>query len=451
MPIDGSRHGSRAGRWVGSSRVVRRAMVAYLLLGLIALLAIGSGTYLTSGAIARSDALHDAERVGVAVADLLVRPLLDGALNGEPSQLEELNRALASEVRNGSIERIWVWDRSGRVRYADRPGIVGLSFPVPDPVARAIVEDASSVRVCDSADLPKSAELTGPRLVQVVLPLQLDPTTRLAMTAYFDYAPVTERAAALTRQMFPMMLAVLAVLQVVQVPIAYSLAVRVSRHQDERGQLLRRALSASERERRRIARDLHDGVVADLAGVGYVLSAVQESLPEQQRGLVSRAGTVVRDAVAALRTVMVDLYPPDLAAGGLARAVEELAGPLRERGLLVSLRLDLPGDLPAPAAAAIYRFTREALRNVADHSHAGQVRVVLRHQQGRVLLAVDDDGVGLPDSGIDRRGEGHLGLRLLADSVRDLGGGFEATTSDLGGVAIRVSLPVGDLEEHVEP
>ncbi|HEX5493900.1 MAG TPA: histidine kinase [Mycobacteriales bacterium] len=447
MPIDRR----RIGRRVRSSRVVRRAMVAYLLLGLVALLAIGSGTYLTSRAVARSDALRDAERVGAAVADLLVRPLLDGALAGQPNQLNELDRALAAQVHDGSIERIWVWDRSGRLRYANQRSMIGLSFPLPDPVTRAIVEDASSVGVCDSADLPAADQLPGPRLVQVVLPLQLDPTTRLAMAAYFDYSPVGARAAALTRQMFPMMLAVLAVLQVVQVPIAYSLAVRVSRHQDERGRLLRRALEASERERRRIARDLHDGVVADLAGVGYVLSAVQEaSLPEQQRGLVSRAGTVVRDAVAALRTVMVEIYPPDLAAGGLARAVEELTQPLRDQGLRVSLTLDLPGDLPASAAAAIYRFARETLRNVADHSRASRVRVVLRHQRDRVLLWVDDDGVGLPESGIDRRGEGHLGLRLLADSVGDLGGGFEATTSDLGGVSIRVSIPLGELEEHVK-
>lgn len=421
-------------------------MLAYLLLGMVALGVTGSGTYLTSRAVARSDALRGAERIGAAVADLVVRPLLDGALKGQPSQLNELDDAISAQIRKGSIERIWVWDRSGRIRYADQRAMIGRTFPLPDNAVKAIVEDASTVGVCDSRDLPAASQLRGPRLVQVILPLQLDQTTRLAMAAYFDYSPVRERADALARQMLPMMIAVLAVLQIVQVPIAYSLAVRVSRHQDERSRLLRRALGASERERRRIARDLHDGVVADLAGVGYVLSAVQEALPEQQRGLVNRAGTVVRDAVAALRTVMVEIYPPDLTGGGLARAMEELTQPLRDLGVEVSLTLDVPAEPPAPVSAAVYRFAREALRNVADHSRASAVRVVLRQQRGRLVLRVDDNGVGLPGSGIDRRGEGHLGLRLLADSVSDLGGRFEATASDLGGVSIQVVLPVSDVE-----
>jgi Signal transduction histidine kinase len=432
---------------IGSSRVVRRAMGAYLLLGAVALLVTGSGTYLTSGAVARSDALHDAERIGVSVADLLVRPLLDGALAGEPNQLEELDRALAAQVNDGSIARIWVWDQSGRVRYADQMAMVGRTYPLPRNAAKAIVEDASTVNVRWARDLPMSGQLHATRLVEVILPVQLDRSTRLAMAAYFDYAPVQERTTELTRQMLPMLVAVLAVLQIVQVPIAYSLAVRLSRHQNERARLLRCARDASERERRRIARDLHDGVVADLAGVGYVLSALEKTLPGQPRVLADRAGTVVRDAVRSLRTVMADIYPPDLAGGGLAAAVGELTQPLRERGVDVSVTFEAPGQLPVPVAAALYRFTREALRNVADHSQASTVRVALRHGQGRVLLRVDDNGVGLPSSGIDRRGEGHLGLRLLADSVGELGGRFEVTTSDLGGVSIQVNLPIDCSDE----
>ena len=418
-------------------------MCAYLLLGTVALLVTGSGTYLTSGAIARSDALHDAERIGASVADLLVRPLLDGALTGDPTQLGELNRALSAQIDNGTIVRIWVFDQSGRVRYADQAAVVGRTFPLPVDAARAIIEDASTVGVRWARELPMGDRLDAVRLVEVILPVQLGPTTRLAMAAYFDYAPVQERTAELTRQMLPMMIAVLAILQIVQVPIAYSLAVRLSTHQNERARLLRRAHDASERERRRIARDLHDGVVADLAGVGYVLDALEKTLPDQPRVLAHRAGTVVREAVGSLRRAMTDIYPPDLAGAGLAAAVDGLTRPLRNRGVDVSVTFDSSDELPIPVATALYRFAREALRNVAEHSQASVVRVLLRQRRGRVFLRVDDNGVGLPVSSVDRRGDGHLGLRLLADSVAELGGRFDLATSELGGVSIQVSLPVG--------
>lgn len=437
-----------------SSRVVRRAMLAYLGLSLVALVAIVYGIYEASCVVARADALRDAERTGTALAHRVVGPLLREALAGQTQQLDELNHVVAERLQDGSILRIEVWDSSGRLIYVDDARLIGRTFPLPNDAARAIHDNQSSAQIEQASDIPELAlpDVTGKGTrpcVEVYVPMQVDGHTKLAFAAYFDYQPLETKVERLGRDLIPVVVAGIVLLQVVQVPIAYSLARRVGRHQSERDRLLRRALSASEQERRRIARDLHDGVVQDLAGSSYALSAIEKSLPESQRQPVQRISAVLRDAVASLRTVMVEIYPPDLADGGLAKAVADLAAPLRADGVDVRLRLDVPDGLPAQVAAVLYRLARETLRNVAEHARASLVDVVLGQEGRQVLLRVDDNGVGLPSSGIDRLAEGHLGLRLLADSVADLGGTFRAVNREEGGTSIQVSLPMEPTDDHV--
>jgi two-component system, NarL family, sensor kinase len=434
-----------------SSRVVRRAMLAYLGLSLLALVAIVYGIYEASCALARADALRDAEHTGTAIADRVVGPLLADVLNGEPRQIDELNHAVAERLQDGSILRIEVWDSSGKLLYVDDARLIGRSFPLPDDAARAITDNTSSVQIEEASEIPELAlhkQGKSRPCVEVYVPVQLDANTRVAFAAYFDYQPLETKVERLAREFIPLVVAGIILLQMVQVPIAYSLARRLSRNQIERDRLLRRALTASEQERRRIARDLHDGVVQDLAGSSYALAAIEKSLPESQRQPVRMIGAALQDAVASLRGVMAEIYPPDLAGGGLAKAVADLAEPLRDDGVDVRLRLDIPDGLPAPVVAVLYRLARETLRNVAEHSGATSVDVVVSHASGEVHLRVDDNGVGLPSSGIDRLAEGHLGLRLLADSVADLGGTFSATNREEGGASIRVSLPTESTDEQ---
>ena len=86
---------------------------------------------------------------------------------------------------------------------------------------------------------------------------------------------------------------------------------------------MERALSASERERRQIAADLHDGVVQDLAGAGYALAAVARRVEGPTATGVEHVGRVVRGAVESLRRLMVDIYPPDLSGAGLPGAIDD--------------------------------------------------------------------------------------------------------------------------------
>jgi signal transduction histidine kinase len=250
----------------------------------------------------------------------------------------------------------------------------------------------------------------------------------------------------------PLAVGALLLLQLIQTPITVSLARRVAGHEAERAALLERALSASERERRQIAADLHDGVVQDLAGAGYALAAVARRVDEPASTGLEHVGKVVRGAVESLRRLMVDIYPPDLSGAGLPGAIDDLATPLRESGVTVHVRAErLPGA-SSEVAAVLYRVARETLANVAKHAQASTVEIDLGPDRASptpsVMLRVADDGIGIRPDQLDKRAEGHLGLRLLIDRIADQGGSLMIEARPEGGTVALASVPV---EGSVDP
>ena len=165
-----------------------------------------------------------------------------------------------------------------------------------------------------------------------------------------------------------------------QLPLAWSLARRLRQRINERERLLQRAVDASDIERRQIAADLHDGVVQDLAGVAYALSgkARQAAATTTRRPPRSSETSAeqVRGSIKALRTLLVDIYPPNLEREGLVAAMGDLAAGAGARGLEVDLDTD-GFDRPVRPAVAqlLYRAAQESLRNVVRHADARNVQV----------------------------------------------------------------------------
>ena len=264
---------------------------------------------------------------------------------------------------------------------------------------------------------------------------------------YSSTARLDAAKAQLVSQLVPAALIGLLVLVVAQLPVSVWLVRRVGRAQEERGRLLRSALTASDRERRAIARILHDTVVQDLTGASYVLGALDgplgTELPGRARAVVHDVSTVVGTAVGGLRALMVDIYPPELTRAGLTAALDDLAVPLREAGTEVVVAAELAAELAPEVAATVYRGARESLLNVAKHARAKHAWVSVSGTAASVRLRVDDDGIGLPPR--IAAADGHLGLRLLRDAATELGGDLRVSGRPGGGTEVVLDLPATPL------
>ena len=238
------------------------------------------------------------------------------------------------------------------------------------------------------------------------------------------------------------MLGALALLAVLQVPIAVALARRLQRTQDQREQLFLRLIEATDTERRRIAGDLHDGVVQDLAGVAFSLGAISRGpVRDVDKQDVDAAAGRVRHAVRSLRSLLVEIYPPSLYDEGLEAVLSDLLARLAPRNIETTLDVDgaLKG-LGVDETELLYRVAQEGLRNVVEHADAGRVSIVARRADGVLQMSVTDDGRGMGPGPVRVR-PGHLGLRALAGLADNLGATISLDSEPGRGTTLRVVVP----------
>jgi signal transduction histidine kinase len=225
------------------------------------------------------------------------------------------------------------------------------------------------------------------------------------------------------------------------------MARRLQRGHREREALLANAVEASATERRRIAADLHDGIVQDLAGVAFGLAPLAEEAQARgddgEAGALRRATETLRQGVRELRTLLVEIHPPNLKSAGLRVALSDLLSPLQAAGIATTLEVDdASGDTASDTL--VYRVAREALRNVRAHAQASGVHVaVTRDPRDSVRLVVSDDGRGFaPAARAQREDEGHLGLTLLQAVVEQAGGTLSVRSQPGEGTTVELEVPV---------
>ena len=157
----------------------------------------------------------------------------------------------------------------------------------------------------------------------------------------------------------------------------FALTTRLTRASRERERLLLRTADASAAERRRIARDLHDGVVQDLAGTAFALHAATRdpSVSPGVRTSVREAGDSLRESLRSLRSLLVEIHPPDLGPDGLAAALEDLTAPAAQAGLTATVEVDGVAGASAATTALVWRVAQEAVRNTLRHGRATRLDV----------------------------------------------------------------------------
>jgi two-component system NarL family sensor kinase len=444
-----SRRATRAVR-VGA----RRELTLAVTFGLAVMLVVGLLAVFASESLAEAQALEDSEQMTRRLAAQVVAPLLPGYLSQAPDRQAELDRAVADRMSDGYLIDVVVWAADGEILYSDRAEDVGRHPGVPPPpvaaaIAGRITSDFEATPpITDGTAASSAAGGNGPaRYVEVYSPLVVSGLGPMAFEACYDDHQVN-RVVGRLLQTLPLVLVPLLLLQLIQIPVAVSWVRRWKRRADERSRLLERVLDASDQERVRFAAELHDGPIQDLAGVSYGLAAVAPVVPAQQTGVVTRMQEDLQWTLRSLRGLMSDLRPPDLASGTLDEALDALGDQLRAEGLEVTLDVAPVGTVADETVSAIYRVARETAANVVEHAQAARVRISVHRVEpdrpGRralVRLEVADDGLGVDPSRLDRRSEGHLRLRLLADRVDSLGGRLTVVSEAGRGTTVRAEIP----------
>jgi signal transduction histidine kinase len=203
-----------------------------------------------------------------------------------------------------------------------------------------------------------------------------------------------------------------------------------------------RLVATREEERRRLRRDLHDGLGAQLAGLNVQAGTLRRLIPSDPGAadeLVVELREELKGAISDIRRLVYGLRPPALDDLGLAEALRRLAERYGSEGehprVSVKAPEDLP-DLPAAIEVAVYRIAQEALTNVARHAKAQGCMVRLA-VDGDVELEIIDDGVGIPAG----RNAG-VGLSSMRERASELGGSCLIDSVPEGGTRVIVRLPL---------
>jgi two-component system, NarL family, sensor kinase len=446
-------------RWTtgvpGDGRSSALVVGSFALAGLAVVALLGVIAFAVFKQEGREAAIGEAKRITRIVGQGVVEPHLGRpVIAGDRAAIANLDSIVHREVLSQGVVRVKVWDAGGRIVYSDASELVGRRFPLDGEERQVLLSNAGVVADVSDLEEPEQASeraLHEGRLLEVYVPLRAADGQRLLFESYLPYSLVSEGTDRLVRAFMPWLVAALLLLWFAQLPLAVSMGRRLRERQREREVLLQRAIESSDLERRRIARDLHDGAVQNLVAVAYALGAERPDDDEDEEGggdgtgtlTISRPAAVVRETIRELRTLLVDIYPPNLHQSGLRAALEDVVAPLETSGMTVEL--DVPHDLvlPTAAEALLFRVAQEAIRNAHRHSGAEHVEVRVWTGDGWARLTVRDDGEGfIVGDLLERMREGHLGLRLVASLAHESGGRVDVESSRGEGTSVTVEVPL---------
>jgi two-component system sensor histidine kinase DegS len=225
-----------------------------------------------------------------------------------------------------------------------------------------------------------------------------------------------------------------------------------------------RLLAIQEEERRTIARELHDEVGQALSGWMMQLGTVKSLLPKSAKSariILDEVEALVQQTLESIRKIIAGLRPSVLDDLGLTPAIRRLGSEFQEdTGTHVEMDTTrLTERLPAPLEVALFRIVQEALTNVRKHARAKRVSIGLAKEDGKVVVSVQDDGVGFekqtapPRSSGDlilrggwRIPAGHFGLIGIQERVTQLGGRLDLTSAPGQGTTLRVEIPLPEIK-----
>jgi signal transduction histidine kinase len=427
---------------------VDTAVARFMLGSLVSIAVIVVGGFFALRNVAIDEAEADTrDRVEAEGRLVEAAGLQNGILRGEPAAVRRLEDLVLGQILDDSVVRVKLWSRSGRILYSDEPALIGKRYELGEDEGRLFSTGGTDAELSDLSRPENRYERPQGKLLEAHTTIRTPNGTQVLFEIYQRFSSVNASGERLLGALAPSLVGGLVVLALFQVPLAWSMAVRLQRGHREHERLLATAVEASAQERRQIAADLHDGVVQDLAGVAFglaplVADADRRGDRDEARILREVTGRL-RQGVRDLRTLLLEIHPPNLESAGLRVALSDLLSPLEGRGITTSLEVEeAPGGVGAEDPL-VYRVAREAIRNAQAHAEPTAVRVsVTRPSPDVTRLVVTDDGKGFaPGAREQREAEGHLGLRLLEGIVEQANGKLAIRSVSGEGTTVELELP----------
>jgi len=419
----------------------RWLVLLYSLGGIVAIVLLALGASVVLRRTSTDESIRNAREQSRVMAISVVEPALtDGAVVSEPGFVQRFDGIVHSRLLPTGVVRVKLWNAHGRVVYSDESRLIGRRFPLGDDERLVVEHGGSAAGVSDLSAPENRFEARDRKLLEVYTQVRTPTGTPLLFETYFPYRAVTASRNELVRTYAPIVLGTLGILALVQLCLAALLSRRIRREEAARDRLHAEALGASDDERRRIARDLHDGVVQDLAGVSYTIAAALDELGPgidvAGRAALEDASAATRRGISQLRTLLVDIYPPNLATEGLAAALADLLIRAQSDGLVTELQYDDRVRLSDDDRELAFRVAQEAIRNTLEHAGAARVAVRVERRAGEIVVEIVDDGRGFVPSG--GAPTGHFGLQYLGDAARRAGARLEVVAAPDEGTIVRL-------------
>lgn len=424
---------------------VPRAVAVFLVAALLVLSVVAVVLALAQRQVATAEAIRDARTLTNLEASDVIGPALDDAALVPGPAYDALDRIVRTRVLGSHVVRVKVWDETGRIVYSDDRALVGARFTLGQDEQQALRTGRTTADVSDLHGPENRDERTFGKLLSVYQGVRTPEGTRLLVETYQPFSVITASSRRMWLASLPALAGGLVLLYLVQAPLAYRMARRLRDAQDERERLLLATLAASDRERARIAADLHDGIVQGLSGTSFSLSAAACGVGGRDRpaaAAMSAAAADLRGWVRELRSLVVTITPPALHAQGLATSLTDLVATLELRGMQAHVDVRDTEDLDETTETLLYRAAQEAIRNVVRHAAASNVSLTVQHDgHGALVLRVRDDGRGIDRGDRSARRRGSVGLDLLANLISAHGGSLDVSGRPGEGTELVVRLP----------
>ena len=434
---------------IGSSRTtwVRSPVFLFVAVSAVLVGAIFVATNVIADDAAADAARAQAESVSELLAQTTAEPYVgNGLVTGKPGAYDKFFRKAPNLLQARDVESVDLFATDGTLIYSqDDPEVLPVvsreRYSLSTAQRRVLEEGGTGSELADptsARSLDRNGDEEG--LVKIYTRIETPSGEPVLFVAYWALDGLEASRSEIFGSFRWITLGPLVLLSLVSAVMLGLLTMQVRRAGRERERLLEAAMSASDAERRRIARDLHDGVVQDLAGTAFSLSAVARDpqVPGEARARLTSAGDSLRDGLRSLRSLLAEIHPPDLHGKGLASAIADLLAPVSAAGITASLSVEDVEDAPGAEVTMLWRVTQEAVRNTVRHAEASTLAVTVRGHQDGSLLEVVDDGIGFD---LDcSRGPEHFGLTGLRSLVTDAGGRLEVRSAPGEGTTVRLEV-----------